>query len=178
MPITHMKQDRKFVFIEYSDRPNVDIQPFHGKAVALDISDKHAPFPSLLIIHEMRVRGFNPFHNASPDLPDVITWQDWITTSGVLDGSQSHFHRHSRGLRGSGSAGPLQIPSITPINTSGGSGSGTRRLELTEDIIAEILAVTHAMPSWKECEMGEEETRWVGTAEENTKKYLSISQGA
>ena len=172
-----MKQVRKFVLIDYSNQPSVDLQPHHGKAVALDVSDKHAPFPSLFIIHEMRVRGFNPFHNTSPDVPDIINWQDWITTSGILDNTQSHFHRHRHGLHGSGSAGLSQmIPSMTPINTSGGSASGARHLELNEDIIADILAVTRAMPSWKECEVEGEGTQWVGTAEENTKKYLSISQ--
>jgi hypothetical protein len=64
------------------------------------------------------------------------------------------------------------------MNTSGGesSGSGTRHLELNEKVIADILAATHAMPSWKECEM--EGTSWTGTAEENKQKYLSMSRDA
>ncbi len=169
-----MKQAQKFVLIDYSDRPNIDIQPYHGKAIALDIADKYAPFPSLFIIHEMRVRGFHPFHDTSPDVPDdnAINWQDWITTGGVWDTTRSQFRR--RGPDGSRAPGLLQIPLMTQINTSGGSASGTRRLELNDKVFADILAATRAMPSWKECE--KEGTKWTGTAEENKQRYLSISQ--
>jgi hypothetical protein len=45
-----MKQAKKFVLIDYSDHYYDDIQPYHGKAIALDIADKYAPFPSLFII--------------------------------------------------------------------------------------------------------------------------------
>ncbi|KAN0105568.1 hypothetical protein V8E52_010919 [Russula decolorans] len=40
---------KKFVLIDYSDHYYDDIQPYHGKAIALDIADKYAPFPSLFI---------------------------------------------------------------------------------------------------------------------------------
>ncbi|KIM74763.1 hypothetical protein PILCRDRAFT_14201 [Piloderma croceum F 1598] len=66
---------RKFVFINYSGHRY--LQQFHGKAIALDIKDKYAPFPSLFIIHEMRIRGFHPFQPVVPTVPDDICWQDW-----------------------------------------------------------------------------------------------------
>ena len=56
-PSIHIKQILKFVFINYSG--NEYLQEFHGKAIAIDVKDKYAPFASLFIIHEMRVRGFN-----------------------------------------------------------------------------------------------------------------------
>lgn len=74
---------RKFVLINYSGRE--ELQPFHGKAVALDIKDRHVPFPSLFIIHEMRVRGFHPFEPVSPAVPDDILWQGWILSKEVFD---------------------------------------------------------------------------------------------
>lgn len=172
-PIIHMKQAKKFVFIDYSDQDDEDLAPYHGKAIALDIADEHTPFPSLFIIHEMRVRGYHPFHDTCPYVPDAIDWQDWVKTTGVLDDTRSHFYRHGHGR---GAPRLPQMPSITPINTSGGgesSARGTQRLELNENVIADILAATRAMPSWKEC--GVEGTRWTGTAEENRQKYLSIS---
>ncbi|KIJ50482.1 hypothetical protein M422DRAFT_245768 [Sphaerobolus stellatus SS14] len=49
----------KFIFINYSESSL--LQEFHGKAVALDINDCYAPFPSIFIIHEMCVCGFNHF---------------------------------------------------------------------------------------------------------------------
>jgi len=44
-------------------------------------------------------------------------------------------------------------------------------LALNPDVIADILAATRAMPSWKACQM--EGTGWTGTAEENIQKYVS-----
>jgi len=83
-PSIHRKQLQKFVFVNYSNRPSV--APFHGKAVALDIKDRYAPFPSLFIIHEMRVRGFNPFQPTDPDIGGA-SWQDWVYSDGVFDNS-------------------------------------------------------------------------------------------
>jgi hypothetical protein len=169
-----IKQAKRFVMIDYSDQDNQYLSPFHGKAIALDVADKYAPFPSLFIIHEMCVRGYHPFHGTHPVVPNdnAIEWQDWVKTSGVWDNTRSQFRRH--GHHGGGAPGLPQIQSMTPINTSGGSASGTRHLELDEKVIADILAVTRAMALWKECEI--EGTRWIGTAEENKEKYLSISQ--
>jgi hypothetical protein len=171
--IIHMEQAKKFILINYSDQYKVDLAPYHGKAIALDITDIHTPFPSLFIIHEMRVRGYHPFHDTSLGVPDndTIDWQDWVKTNGVWDNTGSHFHRHRPGLHNSGTPKLPQMPSITTSGGGESSASGTQPLELNEKVIADILAATHAMPSWKECEM--EGTRWMGTAEENKQKYLS-----
>jgi len=40
-----------FVFVNYSDEQ--ELQEFHGTVFGIDIDDRHAPFPSLFIIHEM-----------------------------------------------------------------------------------------------------------------------------
>lgn len=48
-----------FVFVNYSNQP--ELQQFHGTVVGIESDDAHAPFSSLFIIHEMRVRGFRPF---------------------------------------------------------------------------------------------------------------------
>ncbi|KAI0298214.1 hypothetical protein BC826DRAFT_1103150 [Russula brevipes] len=145
---------RKFVFINYSGDSN--LQEFHGKALALDIRDKHTPFPSLLIIHEMRVRGFHPFQPVTPTVQDPAPWQDRKT--GSYDGNDS-------------TPAQPRLPSGFMTMNVGGSSSGGRALELNENVIADILAATCAMPAWKACEM--EGTGWTGTAAENIEKYVS-----
>ena len=81
------------MFINYTGGCNN--QEFHGKAIPLDIRDHHAPLPSLLIIHEMLVRGSNPFQTTTPNMPDDIVWQDWVLTDGVFDSVSGGFHRNS-----------------------------------------------------------------------------------
>jgi len=158
------------VLINYSGNP--DLQQFHGKAIAIDVKDRHSPFPSIFIIHEMRVRGFHPFQPISPTIPDDNPWQDWILLGGVLNNSSRSFKREyppSNLGKSTSAASQLQIQ---PTSTSaGGAPPGTRTLDLNADIIAEILAATHAMPSWKACQM--EGMSWAGTAEENIQKYVS-----
>ncbi|KIL67606.1 hypothetical protein M378DRAFT_9375 [Amanita muscaria Koide BX008] len=85
---------QKFVFVNYSDHPT--LRKFHGKAIALDIKDRHAPFPSLFIIHEMRARGFHPFAPSNPDMPEDSAWQDWILSESVFDDVSHSFKRSLR----------------------------------------------------------------------------------
>ena len=54
--------------------------------------------------------------------------------------------------------------------TMAGTSSGTRKLELNACVIADILAATYAMPSWKACQM--ENTSW-STTDENIRRYVS-----
>jgi hypothetical protein len=164
-----MEQIQKFVFINYSN--NEYLQQFHGKAIALDIRDHHAPFPSLFIIHEMQVHAYYPFQTTPPDLPDDITWQDWVLAYGVFDDVSGHFHQDRLPVNHKNSVEQqLQFPRQFQSKTSG--NGGTHALELNENVIADILAATHAMPSWKACPV--EGTSWTGTAKENIQKYLSI----
>jgi hypothetical protein len=165
----HKKQIKKFVFVNYSGAS--DFQKFHGKAIALDIKDRHAPFPSLFIIHEMRVRGFHPFAH-SPDIPSNIAWQDWISLDGVFDDVTSSFKRNAPPRNSNNSVTAQSQPQFPPATTNTGSTSSDRRtLALNEDVIADILAATHAMPSWKACQV--EGMSWSGTAEENIQTYVS-----
>ena len=55
--------------------------------------------------------------------------------------------------------------------TAAPEGTGGNTLELNDNVIAEILAATRAMPSWNACMM--EGMSWDGTADENTQKYIS-----
>jgi hypothetical protein len=213
-----------FVFINYSGRPDLNI--LHGKAIAIDIDEQHAPFPSIFIVHEMRVRGHNPFQPIQPNLPDVIPWQDWIDgdlfrdmpnpTNTLFrrnhpddDGDENDGGGDNGGDGGGGDGGDggggngggggggnggdggggADIDDANHNNrnqrnlprrsgckarqqkTMAGTSSGTRKLELNAGVIADILAVTHAMPSWKACQM--ENTSWNGTADENIRKYVS-----
>ncbi|KAI9462245.1 hypothetical protein HD554DRAFT_2196012 [Boletus coccyginus] len=158
----------KFVFINYSGTPL--FQQFHGKAIALDDNDRHAPFPSLFILHEMRVRGFHPFQPTNPDIPDDITWQDWIISDGLLSDKKGTFHREPQKGNRNTQITDLHMTPITRGGTPGPSG-GKRTLALTSNTIHEILEATRSMPSWKECQ--KEGMSWNGTADENVERYIS-----
>ena len=144
----------------------------HGKAIALDKRDRYVSFASLFIIHEWRVRGCNPFQPLAPTIPAKILWQDWIK-----------FDKKSGFQRDTPPASPRRkdVYRLTPQRQSlpastSGAGASTQILPaLDNDFIAEILAITRSLPTWKACEL--ENTSWDGTAEENTKKYLDKSGG-
>jgi hypothetical protein len=161
---THQKQTRKFVFVNYSD----DLE-----AVGPDVGDRHAPFPSLFIIHEVRARGFHPFAPVSPTADDDGAWQDWIMAGGVFDSETNPFKRE-RPRRSRRNISPQQLPQLQMISAGGASSDG-RSMALNAGVISEILAATYAMPSWKACEI--EGTSWTGTAGENIQKYVSTFGG-
>ncbi|KAH9068351.1 hypothetical protein EDB83DRAFT_2518706 [Lactarius deliciosus] len=105
---------------------------FHGKAIALDIKDHHAPSPALFIVHE-------------------IAWQDWIESDGVFDKDSDSFRRNCPPPDNSAT---VQPPSFATMN-AGGTSSGKGTLPLNADVVADILAAARAMPSWKACEEGD-----------------------
>ncbi|OCB86384.1 hypothetical protein A7U60_g6502 [Sanghuangporus baumii] len=165
-----MKQVRKFVFINHSR--DEDFQEFHGKAIALDNRDRYAPFPSLFIIHEMRVRGRHPFQPSDIDLPDDIPWQQRISAGGVYNDVSDSFNRRAPPGSRSGNVSARPLPQTwRATKGTGDTLPGGRRITLNADVIAEILAATRASPSWKACKM--EGISWDGTAEENIQKYVS-----
>ncbi|KIJ29392.1 hypothetical protein M422DRAFT_188522, partial [Sphaerobolus stellatus SS14] len=89
----HYKQIHKFVFVNYLGAHS--LQQLYGKAVALDINHCHASFPSVFIIHEMCVHGFNPFQPITPDMPNTIHWKDWILLDSRFDNASTSFiHDH------------------------------------------------------------------------------------
>jgi hypothetical protein len=153
------------VFVNYSGRDY--LQQFHGKAVALDSKDSHTPFPSLFLIHEMRVRGFNPFQPIAPTVPNDILWQDWILSDQLFDNASDSFRRDGPPPSNNDGPAQAQLPSL-PTTMAPPS---QRTVALNADAISDILAATHAMPSWKASQI--EGTSWTGTAEENVEKYVS-----
>ncbi|KAH9068382.1 hypothetical protein EDB83DRAFT_2290756 [Lactarius deliciosus] len=155
---------QRFIFVNYSGSD--ELQRYHGKAIGLDNQDRHAPFPSLFIIHEIRVRGFHPFQPISTEVPDGNPFQDWIIGDGVFDNTSRSFKRD---LSDSGNSSGTTLPQFPHVATN--TGPGVHTLELNANIINEILAATRAMPSWKACEV--EGTSWDGTANENIEKYIS-----
>ncbi|KAH9917371.1 uncharacterized protein BXZ73DRAFT_53366 [Epithele typhae] len=137
-----------------------DLDEFHGKAVALDPQDALAPFPSLFLIHEMRVRGFNPLNTTIPDVPEDIEWQPWIPRENVLrtDGGQGHFDRDGVLVRADDG------------RTRGASGP-RHPLPSVDNSVAQILRAQRLMPTWRAFVM--ENTVRDGTAEENTQKFIA-----
>ncbi len=173
-PSVHQKQIQMFVFVNYSGSNSRILEPFHGKIVGLDILDRHAPFPSIFIIHEMRIRGFHPFAPIAPAVPDGFTWQNWISSDGVLnsDGTPGLSKRNRAPGRTSTTVHPLTLtqPQTAGAGTSGVSSSRSTLPPLDGNLIAEILAATYASPSWNM-----EGTTWTGTAEENLHKYKEVT---
>ena len=160
------------MFVNYSKQPI--LEQFHGKAIGLDIRDRHAPFASLFILHEIRVRGFHPFEPIEPAVPNDVPWQDWILSDCVFSNATGSFRRDSpldnRDNSNNSSSAQSQ-PQFQPTTMStGDASSGEHRIALNEDVIAEILAVTRAMPSWKACEV--DGTSWTDTAHENIDRYV------
>jgi hypothetical protein len=77
MPITALliaRQEREYPFINFSRSTN-DTK-YHGKAINLNVDNRHAPFPAALLIHEQRVRGFCPFNQEPDYIPETIQFQD------------------------------------------------------------------------------------------------------
>lgn len=140
------------MFINHFDQP--EYERFHGKAVALDIKDPPVPFPSLLIIHEIRARNFHPlcFAPVNPGVPSGGHWQNWIFEEEVYDDDSHSFRRNWLPRSSVTTQLPHQLP---PEKTStGGMSSCARRLELNDSVITDILAASRAMPSWRACEEG------------------------
>jgi hypothetical protein len=118
----------------------------------------------------MRVRGFHPFAPVAPDTDDDSPWQDWIVTDSIFDGETNSFkHESPPAALGSCNISSQQPPQFQ--TSGGGASSNKRSLALNADVISEVLAATHAMPSWKACEI--EGMSWPGTAEENIQKYVA-----
>lgn len=162
------KQTRQFVFVNYCGHEN--FAQFHGKVIVLDIMDRHAPFPSLFIIHEKRVRGYHPFAPLTPAMPDEITWQDWTLSGSMLNSSGGFIRDGPPGegnnsvpaqlqcqptgstfIRDSPSNGNNVVPAQTHFQPTteraDGAPHGTHPLALNADVINDILAATRAMPS-------------------------------
>ncbi|KAK7038716.1 hypothetical protein VNI00_010600 [Paramarasmius palmivorus] len=167
---------QKYILISYSGAAS--LEQYHGKSIALDIQHHKAPFPSLFIIHEMRVPGFHPFRS-TPDMPTSVQWQDWITSSGVLNssGSTTLFRRDrpDSGNDNDNYNSPPQFqqqPQPQSQSQTTPSGTGHAPLASLNDSIYGILAATRSMPSWKACQM--ENSSWAGTADENIQKYITL----
>jgi hypothetical protein len=74
--------------------PTASSAQFHGKAIALDVKDKHAPLPILFLVHEYMVRGRNFYQPTPVEIGN--SWQDWIVNDGVVnegDGQSFSFKR-------------------------------------------------------------------------------------
>ncbi|KAJ7929237.1 hypothetical protein B0H13DRAFT_1703331 [Mycena leptocephala] len=155
--IRYIPQSRRFVLVNQSN--HYDLEQYHGKCVPLNISDPHTPFPSVFIIHEMRVRGFHPFQAAVPINTDTTIWQDWITTDAVYNPTTEWFEHKPA---------PSQDPASTPAPAL---VSGVNQMQMGDAAINAILQATRDSASWRACEL--EDKTWTGTAEENTRAYLA-----
>jgi len=151
------------------------LETYHGKAIALD-RHRYVPFPAVFIIHEQRVRGYHIFQPERSDIPDDPPWQDWIIKDSVFDKASNSFLRDEKSIARPSSHAEGEVAShFHPFETrppaSGDQDSkpGHLSMALNDEVIAEILAASRTLPSWKSCVV--EGTSWSGTAEENIEKY-------
>ncbi|KAH9980546.1 hypothetical protein BJV74DRAFT_779408 [Russula compacta] len=159
----------KYIFVHYdSYRTSRALEPFHGKAVALDFKDNRAPLPLLLLVHEYMVRGRN-FYQPTPDVEVASGWQDWIINDGVVsEGDNGSFaFKRSAPTTGPPASQSTNLPA--PRTAAPPSGSRTYIMPPTADLVAQLMAAQRTLPSWKSAQM--ESMSWDGTAEENIKKY-------
>ncbi|KAE9400688.1 hypothetical protein BT96DRAFT_919341 [Gymnopus androsaceus JB14] len=170
--LRYLPESGKFVLVNYSDHHS--LVPFHGKAIALDSGHRYSPFPSVFIIHEMRVRGRYPFAPISPPIPSDPTFQDWITTCEVFDPTTKSFIRPEppRNNNSSNRSRDNNNNDTTALQPMTGV-SQSHSLVLNDDAIREIVQATRQMDSWKACQI--EGTDWSGTGEENIRKYMHLS---
>jgi len=154
------------VFINYVRSPS-DAQ-YHGKAINLDADDRHAPFPAIFLVHELRVRGFRPFEQEPDDIPTISPFQDWMTIDDDVTSTTGSINDIPNFSAGNKAA------SVEPENYSGGPGPGMMSLPpLNDQTIQAILTASRESVSWKACML--EGTSWDGTAEENIEKYRKIA---
>ncbi len=147
------------------------MQPFHGKAIALDVDHQRAPLPLLFLVHEYKVRGKNPFQPTG-DLRLEVTdgWQEWLVQDGVVNEKDDGTFTFNRDAPTSGPAPGPYMRLQTSSTTAGPSGSQTSIMPPAADLVEELLAFQRTMPSWKGWQ--KEGMGWERTAEENTKKYV------
>jgi hypothetical protein len=146
------------------------LQQFHGKAIAVDIKDNHAPLPLLFLAHEYMVHGRN-FYQPTPNLKVTNDFQDWVINEGMVNEGDGQSFSFKRKAPTSGPAGQSLNVQMSPT-TQVASASGSRIVIMppTADLVEELVAYQHTMPSWKMCQR--EAMGWEGTAEENMKKYV------
>ncbi|KAF8513092.1 hypothetical protein BU17DRAFT_53478 [Hysterangium stoloniferum] len=160
--IRFIPQHKKFVYINYSGQVNNAI--YHGKAINLDISHHHAPFPSIFLIHEQRVRGFWPFVCEPNDILPMPESQGWLKADEVVSDPERE---------GGMSNSSMNLACKNMGSALGGEERpGMTSLDLDANAIQEILLATYRSPSWKACM--QEGTSWEGTAEENVAKYNGL----
>jgi hypothetical protein len=146
---------------------------FHGKAIALDVNDQHAPLPLLFPVHEHRARGRN-FLQPTFEVELTNRWQTWLVEGGVVNEWDDGTVTFNRDAPITGGSGRLQ----TSSTAAGPESPGSRIVIIppTDDLVKELLAFQHTMPSWTAWQreaMGQE-----GTGEENAENIGVESESA
>ncbi len=121
--LTNGTWTRKFIFVHYDTYGrSPELEPYHGKAIGLDINDQHVPLPLLLLVHEFRVRGTNFYqHGPMPEVEVTTDWQDWMVDQHVVNMRDDGSFTLNRTLGPSPSAGQ---PSNEQTQVASGSTSG------------------------------------------------------
>jgi len=77
-------EERVFIFINHSRSP--DLEPFHGRAIALPRHDDRLPFHGAFLFHEMRVRGYWPLYG-DRTITTPIPGMGWIVNNSDDNGN-------------------------------------------------------------------------------------------
>jgi hypothetical protein len=115
---------------------------FHGRAIALDIKDKHAPLPILFLVHEYMVRGRNFYQPTPVEIGN--SWQDWIVNDGLVNDSEGQHFSFKRNAPASGPPGPSNTLQLGVLSSTFTQVPHSHFLTLimppTADRVEELLA--------------------------------------
>jgi hypothetical protein len=132
---------------------------------------------SCFFVHEYMVCGRN-FYQPTPDV-EVVTsgWQEWMLNEGVAneEDNGSFTFNHEASILGppAGQSLNAQMSPTTHWQVASTSGSQTVIMPPTADLVEELMAYQHTMPSWKVWAAWQREAMdSEGTVEENTQKYV------
>jgi hypothetical protein len=161
------------------------LKQYDGKAIALSVTDHHAIFPAVFLIHEGIVRASNPFCSGNLDgMTDPIQWPDWIKKYVDSDGALSHTSVPGAARNdstkvvghasdsGNGNPAGTNGTNFTSHSENEGQSSTVPLPNFSfidpKEVVA-IVAATRGSYSWQTCKMEGED--WSGTAEQNIRKY-------
>jgi hypothetical protein len=122
-------------------------------------------------------RGRN-FFQPTADLEVTSSWQDWLLNHGVVnekaDGTFNFNRNQEAPAPGHGFRQSTRLQESS--TTAGPSGSQTVLMPPTDDLVEELLASQHTMPSWKAWQR--EGMDWEGTAEEKYVENVGVKEEA
>ena len=97
-------------------------------------------------------------------------WQKWMVIGGVVNEKDNGSFTFNREILGPPAGKSLNVQTSPTTQVASTSESRAIIMPPTAELVEELMAYQHTMPSWKAWQR--EIMGWEGTAEENTEKYV------